>query len=83
MIGRALKKGELEKMMSKGLLDPEQLFPLVGKYFGALAREGGALREKLLQLETIETRMKTSWTQMLNSIYQGGLAEGWGPGHFG
>ncbi len=76
MIGRALKKGELEKMMSKGLLDPEQLFPLVGKYFSLLAKEGGALQEKLLQLETIETRMKTSFTQWMNATYSGGLSEG-------
>ena len=76
MIGRALEKGELEKMMSKGLLDPEQLFPLVGKYFSLLAKEGGALQEKLLQLETIETRMKTSFTQWMNATYSGGLSEG-------
>ena len=76
MIGRALKKGELEKMMQKGLLDPEKLFPLVGKYFSLLAKEGGALQEKLLQLETIETRMKTSFTQWMNATYSGGLSEG-------
>ena len=75
MLGRALKKGELEDMMQKRMLDPEVLLPLVGKYFSQLANDGGALKEKLLQLETIEMRMKTQWTYFIRSLYDNGVEE--------
>ena len=73
MLGRALKKGELEEMMQKKMLDPEVLLPLVGKYFHKLAEDGGALKKKLLQLETIEMRMKTQWTYFVRSLYDKGV----------
>lgn len=73
MIGRALKKGELEDMMQKRMLDPEKLFPLVGKYFHKLATEGGALEKKLKQLQAVESRMKESWIQFVNELYNKGV----------
>ena len=73
MIGRALKKGELEDMMQKRMLDPEKLFPLVGKYFHKLANEGGALEKKLKQLQAVESRMKESWIQFVNELYNKGV----------
>lgn len=73
MIGRALKKGELEDMMQKKMLDPEKLFPLVGKYFHKLATEGGALEKKLKQLQAVESRMKESWIQFVNELYNKGV----------
>lgn len=76
MIGRALKEGELEKMMEKGLLDPDVLLPKVGKYFSELARAGGALGIKLNQLETIEMRMKMRWEQIQKTVYETGGESG-------
>lgn len=76
MIGRALKEGELEKMMEKGLLDPDVLLPKVGKYFSELARAGGALEIKLNQLETIEMRMKMRWEQIQKTVYETGGEKG-------
>lgn len=73
MLGRALKKGELEDMMQKKMLDPEKLFPLVGKYFHKLATEGGALEKKLKQLQAVESRMKESWIQFVNELYNKGV----------
>ena len=73
MIGRALKKGELEDMMQKRMLDPEKLFPLVGKYFHKLATDSGALRKKLKQLQAVESRMKESWIQFVNELYNKGV----------
>ena len=73
MIGRALKEGELEQMMSKGLLDPKKLFPLVGKYFAQFARQGGALEKKLKQLAAVESRMKESWIQFVKRLYDTGV----------
>lgn len=73
MLGRALKKGELEDMMQKKKLDPEVLFPLVGKYFNKLANEGGALDKKLKQLAATESRMKESWIQFVNELYSKGV----------
>ena len=73
MIGRALKEGELEEMMSKGLLDPKKLFPLVGKYFSQFARQGGALEKKLKQLAAVEARMTESWTQFIRGLYDSGI----------
>ena len=73
MLGRALKKGELEDMMQKRMLDPEKLFPLVGKYFHKLATEGGALEKKLKQLQAVESRMKESWIQFVNELYNKGV----------
>ena len=73
MIGRALKKGELEDMMQKRMLDPEKLFPLVGKYFHKLATEGGALEKKLKQLQAVESRMNESWIQFVNELYNKGV----------
>ena len=73
MLGRALKKGELEDMMQKRMLDPEKLFPLVGKYFHKLATEGGALEKKLQQLQAVESRMKESWIQFVNELYNKGV----------
>ena len=73
MLGRALKKGELEDMMQKRMLDPEKLFPLVGKYFHKLAIDSGALRKKLKQLQAVESRMKESWIQFVNELYNKGV----------
>ena len=73
MLGRDLKKGELEDMMQKRMLDPEKLFPLVGKYFHKLAIEGGALEKKLKQLQAVESRMKESWIQFVNELYNKGV----------
>ena len=73
MLGRALKKGELEEMMQKKMLDPEVLLPLVGKYFHKLATEGGALEKKLQQLQAVESRMKESWIQFVNELYNKGV----------
>lgn len=73
MLGRSLKKGELEDMMQKRMLDPEKLFPLVGKYFHKLATEGGALEKKLKQLQAVESRMKESWIQFVNELYNKGV----------
>ena len=73
MLGRALKKGELEDMMQKRMLDPEKLFPLVGKYFHKLAEDGGALKKKLKQLQAVESRMKESWIQFVNELYNKGV----------
>ena len=75
MLGRALKKGELEEMMQKRMLDPEILLPLVGKYFSQLANDGDALKKKLTQLETIEMRMKAQWTYFVRSLYDNGVEE--------
>lgn len=74
-IGRRLKKGELEQMMQKKQLDPEKILPLVGKYFMQLANKGGALTDKMKQLEAIQGRMNQSWTFWINSIYRGGLED--------
>ena len=73
MLGRALKKGELEDMMKTRMLDQEKLFPLVGKYFHKLATEGGALEKKLKQLQAVESRMKESWIQFVNELYNKGV----------
>ena len=73
MLGRALKKGELEEMMQKKMLDPEVLLPLVGKYFHKLAEDGGALKKKLKQLQAVESRMKESWIQFVNELYNKGV----------
>lgn len=75
-LGRALKKGELEDMMQKKQLDPSKILPLVGKYFLKLAQNGGALKDKMQQLNAVQNRMNQSWLFWINSIYEGGLAEG-------
>lgn len=72
-IGRRLKKGELEQMMQKKQLDPEKILPLVGKHFMQLAKNGGALDDKLTQLETIQERLNQSWTFWIVNIYKRGL----------
>ena len=62
--------------MQKGEFKAAKILPLVGKYLSEASKQGGALGKRLQQLEVIENRMKTSWTQMLDSFYKSGAESG-------
>lgn len=61
--------------MKQGKLLAKDILPLLGKEFSAMARTGGALDVALNSLNTTSQRMSTSFRELVNRIYQGGLAE--------
>ena len=67
---------EMKAMMKDGKLIAKEILPLLAKEMAELARNGEALKDALKGLAVIESRMKTSFDNMLANIYRGGLSEG-------
>ena len=78
VLGKNLSMGEMKQMMKDGKLIAKDILPTLGDEMAKIARNGGALKEALLGLAVAESRMKTSFDNMLANMYQGGLAEGLG-----
>ncbi|NCB78616.1 MAG: hypothetical protein EOM41_01190 [Bacilli bacterium] len=76
VLGKNLSMGEMKQMMKDGKLIAKEILPTLGDEMAKIARNGGALKEALLGLAVAESRMKTSFDNMLANIYQGGLSEG-------
>ena len=76
VLGKNLSMGEMKQMMKDGKLIAKEILPTLGDEMAKIARNGGALKEALLGLAVTESRMKTSFDNMLANIYQGGLSEG-------
>ena len=76
VLGKNLSMGEMKQMMKDGKLIAKDILPTLGDEMAKIARNGGALKEALLGLAVAESRMKTSFDNMLANIYQGGLSEG-------
>ena len=76
VLGKNLSMGEMKQMMKDGKLIAKEILPTLGDEMAKIARNGGALKEALLGLAVAESRMKTSFDNMLANIYQGGLNEG-------
>jgi hypothetical protein len=74
--GRDVGTDEMKAMMKDGKLIAKEILPLLAKEMAELARNGEALKNALKGLAVIESRMKTSFDNMLANIYQGGLSEG-------
>lgn len=74
--GRDVGTDEMKAMMKDGKLIAEEILPLLAKEMAELARNGEALKNALKGLAVIESRMKTSFDNMLANIYKGGLSEG-------
>ena len=73
--GKDISISELFDLMKQGKLLAKDILPLLGKEFSAMARTGGALDVALNSLNTTSQRMSTSFRELVNRIYQGGLAE--------
>lgn len=76
VLGKNLSMGEMKQMMKDGKLIAKEILPTLGDEMAKIARNGGALKESLLGLAVAESRMKTSFDNMLANIYQGGVADG-------
>ena len=76
VLGKNLSMGEMKQMMKDGKLIAKEILPTLGDEMAKIARNGGALKESLLGLAVAESRMKTSFDNMLANLYQGGVAEG-------
>ena len=74
--GRDVGTDEMKAMMKDGKLIAKEILPLLAKEMAELARNGEALKNALKGLAVIESRMKTSFDDMLANIYRGGLSEG-------
>ena len=74
--GRDVGTDEMKAMMKDGKLIAKEILPLLAKEMAELARNGEALKNALKGLAVIESRMKTSFDNMLANIYRGGLSEG-------
>ena len=74
--GRDVGTDEMKAMMKDGKLIAKEILPLLAKEMAELARNGEALKDALKGLAVIESRMKTSFDDMLANIYRGGLSEG-------
>ena len=74
--GRDVGTDEMKAMMKDGKLIAKEILPLLAKEMAELARNGEALKDALKGLAVIESRMKTSFDNMLANIYRGGLSEG-------
>ena len=74
--GRDVGTDEMKAMMKDGKLIAKEILPLLAKEMAELARNGEALKNALKGLAVIESRMKTSFDNMLDNIYRGGLSEG-------
>jgi hypothetical protein len=74
--GRDVGTDEMKAMMKDGKLIAKEILPLLAKEMAELARNGEALKDALKGLAVIESRMKTSFDNMLANIYKGGLSEG-------
>ena len=74
--GRDVGTDEMKAMMKDGKLIAKEILPLLAKEMAELARNGEALKNALKGLAVIESRMKTSFDNMLANIYKGGLSEG-------
>ena len=74
--GKDIGMGEMKQMMKDGKLISKEILPLLAEEMAKVARNGGALKEALLGLAVAESRMNTSFDNMLDNIYQGGLNEG-------
>ncbi len=74
--GKDIGMGEMKQMMKDGKLISKEILPLLAEEMAKVARNGGALKESLLGLAVAESRMKTSFDNMLANIYQGGVADG-------
>ena len=73
--GKDIGMGEMKQMMKDGKLISKEILPLLAEEMAKIARNGGALKEALLGLAVAESRMKTSFDNMLNKTYIGGLNE--------
>ena len=76
VLGKNLSMGEMKQMMKDGKLIAKDILPALGEEMAKIARNGDALKEALKGLTVAESRMKTSFDNMLANIYQGGLSEG-------
>ena len=74
--GRDVGTDEMKAMMKDGKLIAKEILPLLAKEMAELARNGEALKNALKGLAVIESRMKTSFDNMLANVYRGGLSEG-------
>ena len=74
--GRDVGTDEMKAMMKDGKLIAKEILPLLAKEMAELARNGEALKDALKGLAVIESRMKTSFDNMLANVYRGGLSEG-------
>ena len=74
--GRDIGMGEMKQMMKDGKLISKEILPLLAEEMAKVARNGGALKEALLGLAVAESRMNTSFDNMLDNIYRGGLNDG-------
>lgn len=71
-----ISTSEMFDLMKNGKLLAKDILPLLGEEFSKMARTGGALRVALTSLSTVQQRMNTSFREMINNVYKGGLAEG-------
>lgn len=76
VLGKNLSMGEMKQMMKDGKLIAKDILPTLGDEMAKIARNGGALKEALLGLAVAESRVKTSFDDMLANVYRGGLSEG-------
>ena len=74
--GKDIGMGEMKQMMKDGKLISKEILPLLAEEMAKVARNGDALKEALKGLTVVESRMKTTFDNMLANIYQGGLSEG-------
>lgn len=73
-----ISTSEMFDLMKNGKLLAKDILPLLGEEFSKMARTGDALRVALASLSTVQQRMNTSFREMINNVYKGGLAEGLG-----
>lgn len=71
-----ISTSEMFDLMKNGKLLAKDILPLLGEEFSKMARTGDALRVALTSLSTVQQRMNTSFREMINNVYKGGLAEG-------
>lgn len=75
-MNKELTTAELFDLMKAGKLLAKDILPLLGKEFGDMARQGGALKYALNSLNSVQGRLNKTFKDWVFSIYQGGLLDG-------
>ena len=74
-VGKDLDMTGFLKLMKDGKLLAKDILPLAAEEMSKMARNGDALKYSLNSLNSITQRLKLSFAQWSDSIYQGGLSD--------